>query len=232
MNEQRLEYLLHDALIMAAAERYEAIPDREPAFGKKYQKKFAKMLKAPFDYARKCQRTLGQQVRRLALVAVLVLAVLTAGIFAVPQTRSIAIDLIRQWFSDHITFTFSESVDGLVLPKYEITYLPAGYELFFEDDTTPELNTVLQYENANKDVLRIDIFVAGEYFSTSIDTEHCDIYDVKLENGIRAQMFEAFDPDWPSNLVWTSKEGKLFFLIHGKLPPEELLKIANGIVLE
>ena len=229
MDEQKLEYLLHDALVLAAAERYKTVPDIVPVFSNKYQRKFSHMLKKPFEYAKGYRRTIGNRIGRLALVAILILAIMGAGIFVMPQTRGVAVDIIRQWFEDHVTFSFSENAENYVLSEYKVSYLPEGYELLFEDGEEG-LYQIWQFENENKDVLCVEIFVKGEYFSTSIDTEYCTPSLIELENNIDAQLFKADSPDGPSTLVWMSEDNNVFYCIWGKLSTDELVNIANGLV--
>ncbi len=232
VTEQELEYMLHDAFIFAAAKRYDKIPDTKPVLTKKYQRKFAKMLADPFAYAKKNSRPVAQQIRHYALVAALILAILTGTIFAIPQTRTIAVDLIRQWFDDGSTaFYFKGSGSSFVLPEFEINYIPRGYTLVYEDSIEGEMQ-VFSYENSKRQRISIDIFMAGSKFTESINTEHSKISYIELNGGIEAQLFEGESQEWSSNLVWTSNDGKIFYLINGHLSPKELIKIANSITRE
>lgn len=233
MNEQKLESMLYSALVLAAAHEYDNIQGVSPEFTPKEQRKFKKMLADPFGYVKKWHRTLGQQIRHYALAAVLALAILTSTIFAIPQTRTIAIDLIRQWFEDHVTFSYNNDINDFVLPEIEISYIPEGYELVENGGIeVPGSYIILEYKNQNNNILDIDIYVAGKNFTSSINSEFCDIEYVKLKNGIQAQLFKALDSNRLSDLIWTSKDGKLFFAINGKLSEEELIKIADGIILK
>lgn len=233
LNERELETYLHDALISATAKRYQQLPKMPPEYPPKYKRGFKKMLADPFSYAKKCRRSAVQKISRYALVAVLALAILTGVVFAIPQTRTIAVDLIRQWFSDHVTFTYSEGNDHLTLPEVEINYIPEGYH--YAEDASIEHDGFFQiagYLNDDKDLITVDTYILSKHVSTSINTEHSKISYVKLDNGIEAQLFEAESAEWTSSLVWISKDGKIFYMVQAKLPPEELLKIANNIVFK
>lgn len=230
LTEQELEYMLHDGFIFKAAKQYEQIPDTKPVITREYQRKFARMLEDPFLYAAKQERTVVQHIKRYALVAVLVLAILAGTILAIPQARTIAIDLIKQWFDDgSVSLYFKGSRSDFVVPEYEISYIPEGYVLVFEDSIEGEMQ-VLSYEDSARQRLSIDIFMSGEQFSANINTEHSTMSYIKLGNGIEAQLFEGESEEWSSNLVWTSDNGRIFYLINGHLPPKELIKIADGII--
>lgn len=233
LNEKELEKMLPGSLLLAAAKRYDEIPDTEPIMTKKYQRKFEKMLVDPFKYAKKYNKSLGKQIRHYALVAALILAILTGTIFAIPPTRSIAVDLIRQWFEDHVTFSYNENSIDFVFSRIEIEYIPDGYKLIADGGIeVPGEYKIFEYKNFNNDILDIDIYIAGKDFTSSINTEFCDIKYVKLKNGIQAQLFQAYDDTRSSDLIWTSKDSKIFFAINGKLSQDELINIANGINLK
>lgn len=230
LTEQELEHMLHDSFIFKEAKMYDKIADTGLVITRKYQRKFEKMLANPFEYFKRGCRTIGQQIRHYALVAVLVLAILAGTIFAIPQTRSIAVDLIRHWFGDgSVSLYFKENTSDFALPEFEISYIPEEYALVYEDSIEGEMQ-IFSYEDSLRQRLSIHIFMSGAHFSENINTEHSKISYVKLGNGIEAQLFEGESEEWSSNLVWTSNDGKIFYLINGHLSPDELIKIADGII--
>lgn len=233
MNDEKLETMLRSALIVALGERYAQMPVEDYQFSPKYQRKFNKMLKDPFAYARKCRRPLWRRAARGVVAAVLALAILTGVVFTVPQTRTIAVDLLNKWFGEYVSFFFENTQpEEEVLPDVEIGYLPEGYEFVDETNIIKDKYKLLQYTKSNNEFLEIYLMVSGDYFNGDINNRYGKMKFVKLENGVAANAFISDDVKKSSYLLWTSIDGKLFFRIEGYLSEDEMLNIANGIKIK
>lgn len=72
-----------------------------------------------------------KEIRRgiMAAAAVIVLLVMVSH----PQYIAEAGEKIIQWFSDHVSFQFKEDTDVNWIPRYEMEYVPEGYELVTDE---------------------------------------------------------------------------------------------------
>lgn len=232
MNESQLELRLHDALLLAAAERYRDVREDDAEPSKKWRRRFDRMLADPLGYAKRQGRSIPRRIRQYALVAVVVLAILAGTLFAIPQTRTIAGNLLEEWLSDHVTYQFYNETND-TLPDVEFQYIPEAYEQSFvlSEDWSEEIINVWEFRNAEGQFLTIDIALASHNFSYSVDNEHREKCMVELFSGEEAIYYKPIDVGWSSDLIWISADGKYFFAIKGILPLEELLRIADGICL-
>lgn len=232
MDESRLELCLRDALLLAAAERYRAVREDTAEPRGKWRRRFDRMLTDPFGYAERQRRSISRQIRRYGLVAALILAILAGAIFAVPQTRAVAVNLLEHWFSDHVTYSFGYETKN-TLPKVEIQYIPQGYKqsFVFAEDLSEETINLWNLKNTEEQQLMITVALASENFSYSVDNEHREKQMIELLTGEEAIYYKPIDNDWSSDLIWNSPDGRYFFAVKGSLPLEELLRIADGICL-
>lgn len=227
-----IDAAMRDLLLLAAAEELRATPAADPQVTPAYQKKFAQMQADPFGYAKRLNRPFKRRLQRAAIAAVLLLAVIFGTIMAIPQTRTIAINILTQWYDKYIAFIFVGETDNITLPDIEINYLPEGYELVYASDISDEVRKVLEYRDMDNHILSINIFTAHNRSSFNIDSEHRKLEYVKMNNGLEGQLFKADDEDLLSYLLWSSPDGQIFFSIGGSLPEDELLNIADGIVMD
>lgn len=224
MTEREFDDLLREALVAAAAGRYESAADSEMIVTAPYQRRFAKMLRDPYGYAGRYGR-----IGRYAMTAVITLAVLGATIFAIPQTRAIAINILTQWHEKYVSFIFSNNALPQELPEITIGYIPEGYELDFENYNEDMGHKLFVYKDSAGNILDISIYSAYRDIKFDLDNEHREILNLTLDDGSEALYLKAVDDGWPSNLLWRSKDNKLVLCIGGNLSDEELLKIAAGI---
>ncbi len=223
--------IMRDLLLVAAAGEYQALPETAPQVTSAYRKRFAKMQADPFGYAAGLAKPWRRRLRRAALAAALLLAIIGGTIFAIPQTRTIAVNMLTKFYQDHIEIRFDNDA-AIALPDIKINYVPAGYELTYESDRDDEINRTWEYQDENGHMLNVDVFVTCHNFTYSIDSEHGKLEYIKMSSGVEGQLLRAYTEDWPSYLLWNSPDGQLFFSVAGNLSEQELLNIADGIVLD
>lgn len=227
-----IDAAMRDLLLLAAAEELRATPAADPQVTPAYQKKFAQMQADPFGYAKRLNRPFKRRLQRAAIAAVLLLAVIFGTIMAIPQTRTIAINMLTKFYSEYVAVIFYSKSAGLTtLPAITCEYIPAGYELCPEEKPFDE-QLWLEYVNAEGNYIYIGVYIAQDNQKFYVDIEHHELSEVKLADNTAAQLFTATDPADPNSaniLIWRSADNRLLFNMNAKLPPEELLNIANNI---
>ena len=65
----------------------------------------------------------------------------------------------------------------------------------------------------------------------TIDNEHSDYSEIEI-NGCKAHLFASNTEGKPSFLLWTDEKEKVFFMLEGEAPPEDLIRMAESISVE
>lgn len=232
MTERELDNCLNEVFLRAAARRFDAVStDDLPPLSWKCRRQCAKMLANPLKFARRYHEPWERKLKRLAVAAVLLLFLCGYTVLFVPQVRALAVNILAGWHEKYIeySFTYKGAMDEMTLPEIEVTYVPQGYVLVY-DETWLGLSRSIDYNNAEKVMLGIYVAVVRDGMNWYFDNEHQKMQYVNLADGTEARLLEAVEEGRTSSLVWTNKEGTIAFNIVGHLPKEEMLKIANGII--
>lgn len=142
-----------------------------------------------------------------------------------PQYIADAADMAIQWFSDHMSFQIKTDTKVNRIPKYEMRYIPDGYELV--TDEYDESGGFAAYVN------QADAYV---YFIYTIidagmnaDNENKELSVLKGDNGEVIYYLEAADEEDYSSITWVSQDETTKFHISGYMSKEELLAIQKEI---
>ena len=193
------------------------------------EERMTPFLARPFAAGRR-KKPLWARVLRTAAGLLLVLS-LTAGavLWASPTARVWAAELARMlmvWTDVSADFLFhGGDAAETELACWRPTWLPEGYEetdyVDFEDYRE------VVYSDAQEKMIYFTYAVASEGLLMSIDNEHSDRSDIKI-NGWPAQLFTSNTEGWPSYLLWTDEEAQTVFQIFGEIPTEDLIRMAES----
>ena len=209
-----------ERLAQAAALGYDPAQPYEPsdAFTRKLRRLFRR---ARHPYLR----------RALQRVAAVFLAALLAGaawLAVDARAREAFFGWIREVYTNSTLYRVTPNHASTVLPRLTLTWLPDGLGEpdVYEDDTM--YNAV--YENpATGDALVIEYCLLTEetqteYFTTQ-PPEHLQV------NGASADFYAADGSSDFSNLIWIDPETGVLCAIDGSLSKEDILHIAEGMIL-
>ena len=231
LTEREFDNCLNEVFLRAAAKRFDAVStDDLLPLSWKCRRQCAKMLANPRKFALRYHEPLAHKLQRWTVAAVLLLVLCGYTVLFVPQVRVWAINILSAWHEEYLeySFTYKGTKVELTLPEIEVTYMTQGYVL--NDYQNPfGFSANFDYVNDENQIVNIYV-VANDNLNMYIDNEHRVIKDVVLDNYLEAKLLEATDDNWPSDLTWTSADGKIVFSIVGHLTKEEMLKIANGII--
>ena len=232
MTEREFDNCLNEVFLRAAAKRFDAVSTEDlPPLSWKCRRQCAKMLADPRKFALRYHEPWEHRLQRWAVTAALLLVLCGYAMFLVPQLRVWAVNILSSWHEEYLeySFTYKGATDELTLPEIEVTYVPQGYVL--NDYQNPfGFSANFDYVNTENQILAIYAVLASDNLNLYVDNEDRVLSDVVLDNALEAKFLEAIDDNWPSDLTWTSADGKIVFSIVGHLPKEEMLKIANGII--
>ena len=94
----------------------------------------------------------------------------------VPQVRVWAVNILTDWHEEYMeySFTYKGTKGEVVLPKIEVTYVPQGYELVY-DEIWLDLSRSIEYNNAENVMLNIDVAVVMNDMSWYLNDEYQNV---------------------------------------------------------
>lgn len=136
---------------------------------------------------------------------------------------------IRETYEGSFVYRFfNEEIPDAVLPDYEITDLPEGYELVV-NDSADGLGMKL-YSSSASDI----VFMycrADDAGNMLIDfPDGLSSLDIPITvHSEAANFYKATDPNTPNEIVWINKQDNVIFTISGFFDQEILVKMAESV---
>lgn len=221
---------LRDALTQVHYKMLESLPDEPPKheFSNNFQKSIEKLLmneKRTIFF-----RTAYKQIAGVVL-ALIIGATLLFTLHS--EVSASVIAWIKEEFSQFNAYWFTgKPVSNTKLPNCELIWLPedlkcvgdestrVGRTLLYLNPEDPKNGFTLYYEFMNEDTgLIVDMFNV-EYITYSV-----------VINGNHGELYISQEQGENHKLVWFDEVNKIGFLMTCLLEPEDILKIAENIVL-
>ncbi len=168
---------------------------------------------------RKKIRTCAGYVAAAAAVIVLLFSV------SHPQYLIEAKNKFMEWFDDHVEFHFKEETGLTGMPKYELGYVPKGYELV-EDNYLEMGMGLIVYSNGE-----VNLALEYELSDANANTNNEDVTFSVItgNNGDTIYYFSSEDMGRESTMTWLSEDENISFTIIGVLSKEEMLKMQESV---
>lgn len=167
------------------------------------------------------------------LTALLLMAFLGGGSLLTfsAEARAAFINWAIEWYDTQIVYRFSGASAAdpdAPLPRYEVTALPEGYELFKEIVIPGSYN--IGYANADGDLFWFGYqrMEQGSALAIQEDTEGMTTYEVTI-NGCKGWIYCSQDAEPNNIIVWIDEERNLQFDVSGFFDKVELLRIAESV---
>ena len=142
-----------------------------------------------------------------------------------PQYLVEAKDKIMEWYSNHVEIQFKEDTGRLTIPKYEMEYVPEGYELV--EDAYYEAGAGLVVYMNNDLPLYLDYELSDS--GVSMNNEGVEFLTIEGNTGDTIYYFQAVEEGRNSTMTWLSEDGNISLTIMGVLNKEEMLKIQENV---
>lgn len=218
------------ATTMVSEAMLRALPEPEECTGHftpQFEKNIEKLKKAA---ARKVS---WKRFARSAVAAILVVLIGFSMLCAFnTEVRATVIGWFKKTFENYTTYWFNDNVEDDVIPEYDITWIPEGYELVF-DETLPD--TIMKlYQNPQNELEgftfacfkpQVDSPVTAETLGAQYIVEQVHI------NGNAGDLYISLDPNESHGLIWSDNSNQVAFTITSFLPPEVILHIAESVKL-
>lgn len=167
------------------------------------------------------KRNIGFFIKYVSVAAAIV--ILVWGL-ANPTVVLDAYEAVIHWFEDHTSFQFRQDVGEVVVPEYEVAYVPEGYEL--EQEEYDGFTGTKIYRKEEK-LLIIDYGPADG--NINLDSEGKTYHIIKGNKNDIIHYFEAKDDNKMSTMTWLSEDEDVVFNIIGYLSKDELLQVQENI---
>ena len=165
-----------------------------------------------------------------AVAAVLVVLISFSMLLAFStETRAAVKIWFRESFGSLTTYTFLES-EVNSLPKYELTWIPEGYELIRDEGFEHMRGMVYQKGYNAHDTFIFDYALANDnsklFVESTSGEQTMKTVDVW---GTQGDLYLSSGPDDSYLLVWFDETNGVVFSINTYLEPDDILRIANGV---
>jgi hypothetical protein len=160
-----------------------------------------------------------------AAVLVLVFAVFSSSLMFNGTVRAAVQNVIIAWFDSFTRFEYVGDPSSAETTEWKLGYVPEGYtktKSLFETGATET-----DYQSEDGTELRFAAYPLGSG-TVGVDNENSD-YRAVTENGVVYHIFESYNGDFPSVILWADNEYD--FMLRSSLDDETLLKMAQSVEL-
>ncbi len=130
------------------------------------------------------------------------------------------------WMKEMVSFQFEEDTDIVDFPKYELTYVPNGFELehnlYFEEEC---MGDILYH---SKDRTLVFSYMSSDA-SNAVNDENVDVKIISYKGIKKIYYLKSYDEEYNSSMIWESDDGKITYSLTGTLTEEEFYKVIDGI---
>lgn len=173
-----------------------------------------------------------RQVRSRIAAALLVILIGVSLLMTVsPQARANVRAWIKKTFGTQTEYWFQGDKGG-VLPEYELTWIPEGFEKIREEPLRKSLTLVYQRGDDETDAFFVDYSLA-EKDSYLIWDPLVFEYEMEIVSiqGNYGELYISEEETRGHCLIFLDEENDVVFTISAFLDPQDILHIADGIKL-
>lgn len=227
-------YISDEDLIVATAlvsdSMLRALPEPEDCvgqFSKQFEERIEKLKKAT---VRKIKR---RNILKSAVVAILTIIVAFSMLCTFnTEVRAAVSSWFKETFGVFTTYWFTSETDVL-LPEYELTWAPEGYEIVFEETYDQIYGSVYQRGNNVMDSFTFDCYIATDDMQLTIQSMYGSFESKTVDiNGQYGEFYLSNNPADTNTLVWFGEENDVVFIITSYLDQQDILHIAESVKLE
>ena len=199
---------------------YEFSPGFEERIRQLYQEKMAEKKKKA-----------GHPVlRRVAAIFLATLIALSTWLAVDNRARAAVLRWFREIYETRIIYRFTGEGEAKVLPDFELTWIPEGYEQtdLYRNDFS--CSVVYEPPGSPADGVGISYNLISE--GTALVVDDVDGIPVTVEiNGVNGDLYLGTESSPFNVLVWCREDLGVQIDITSKLSPEDILHIASGLIL-
>ena len=235
MTDQELDQMMRRALLDAAAQEAEALPQEPPELSPRHGRSMRAMLRDPLAWARSRRRPALRTAARHAAArhaaAVLLVLVLSAAVLVTVSPRARA-DITR-WVAEQtgnvLDFQFRGDSPAQPIPQYQITALPEGY---VETERTDALDAGnVTYKNSDGDTILLDYAYMQDGALHRIILNDTDTMSDIRVSGMPGKLIISTEEKSFDCILWIDAAQNLQFTITAAAEESVIIAMAESVSL-
>ena len=235
MTDQELDQMMRRALLDAAAQEAEALPQEPPELSPRHGRSMRAMLRDPLAWARSRRRPALRTAARHAAArhaaAVLLVLVLSAAVLVSVSPRARA-DITR-WVAEQtgnvLDFQFRGDSPAQPIPQYQITALPEGYVETERTDSFGAGNVT--YKNSDGDMILLSYSYMQDGASSSFILNDTDTMSDIRVSGMPGKLILSTEEKKFNRILWIDAAQNLQFTITAAAEESVIIAMAESVSL-
>lgn len=235
MTDQKLDQMMRRALLDAAAQEAEALPQEPPELSPRHGRSMRAMLRDPLAWARSRRRPALRTAARHAAArhaaAVLLVLVLSAAVLVTvsPQVRADITRWVAEQTGNVLDFQFRGDSPAQPIPQYQITALPEGY---VETERTDALDAGnVTYKNSDGDMILLDYAYMQDGALHRIILNDTDTMSDIRVSGMPGKLILSTEEKSFDCILWIDAAQNLQFTITAVAEESVIIAMAESVSL-
>ena len=223
MTDQELDQMLRRALLDAAAQEAEALPQEPPELSPRHGRSMRAMLRDPLAWARSRRRPALRTAARHAAAVLLVLVTVS------PQARADITRWVAEQTGNVLDFQFRGDSPAQPIPQYQITALPEGYVETERTDSFAAGNVT--YKNSDGDMILLDYAYMQDGASSSFILNDTDTMSDIRVSGMPGKLILSTEEKSFDCILWIDAAQNLQFTITAVAEESVIIAMAESVSL-
>lgn len=230
MTDQELDQMMRRALLDAAAQEAEALPQEPPELSPRHGRSMRAMLRDPLAWARSRRRPALRTAARHAAAVLLVLVLSAAVLVTVsPQVRADITRWVAEQTGNVLDFQFRSDSPAQPIPQYQITALPEGYVETERTDSFAAGNVT--YKNSDGDMILLDYAYMQDGASSRFVLNDTDTMSDIRVSGMPGKMILSTEEKSFDCILWIDAAQNLQFTITAAAEESVIIAMAESVSL-
>lgn len=235
MTDQELDQMMRRALLDAAAQEVEALPQEPPELSPRHGRSMRAMLRDPLAWARSRRRPALRTAARHAAArhaaAVLLVLVLSAAVLVTvsPQVQADITRWVAEQTGNVLDFQFRGDSPAQPIPQYQITALPEGYVETERTDSFAAGNVT--YKNSDGDMILLSYTYMHDGAHDGFILDNTDtVSDIRV-SGMPGKLILSTEEKNFNRILWIDAAQNLQFTISAAAEESVIIAMAESISL-
>lgn len=220
MTDQKLDQMMRRALLDAAAQEAEALPQEPPELSPRHGRSMRAMLRDPLAWARSRRRP---ALRTAARHAAAVLVTVS------PRARADITRWVAEQTGNVLDFQFRGDSPAQPIPQYQITALPEGYVETERTDAFAAGNVT--YKNSDGDMILLSYTYMHDGAHDGFILDNTDtVSDIRV-SGMPGKLILSSLEDHDSYVTWIDGASNMQFTVSAAIDEVSIIAIAESVSL-
>lgn len=220
MTDQELDQMMRRALLDAAAQEAEALPQEPPELSPRHGRSMRAMLRDPLAWARSRRRP---ALRTAARHAAAVLVTVS------PQVQADITRWVAEQTGNVLDFQFRGDSPAQPIPQYQITALPEGYVETERTDAFAAGNVT--YKNSDGDMILLSYTYMHDGAHDGFILDNTDTMSDIRVSGMPGKLILSSLEDHDSYVTWIDGASNMQFTVSAAIDEVSIIAIAESVSL-